>query len=80
MAEMEGEVIRTIRDNIQHIGHFYTAGNPGRNELNETQELYDPAICRTIASTEYDGYVGQEFTPKGDPLAGLEQAYKVYDV
>ena len=76
MQIMEGDVIRTIRDNIAHIGHFHTAGNPGRNELDENQELYYPAICRAIAATDYDGYVGQEFTPKGDPVAALEQAYK----
>jgi hydroxypyruvate isomerase len=80
MQKREGDVIRTIRDNIDHIAHFHTAGNPGRNELDETQEHYYPAICRAIATTDYDGYVGQEFTPKGDPLAGLEQAYKVCDV
>jgi hydroxypyruvate isomerase len=80
MQIMEGDVIRTIRDNIDYIGHFHTAGNPGRNELDETQELYYPGICRAIAATDYDGYVGQEFTPKGDPLAGLQQAYDVCNV
>ena len=49
---MEGDVIRTLRDNIEYIGHFHTAGNPGRNELDENQELYYPAICRAIAATE----------------------------
>ncbi len=80
MQIMEGDVIRTIRDNIDYIGHFHTAGNPGRNELDDNQELYYPAICRAIAATGYDGYVGQEFSPVGDPLAGLEQAYKACDV
>jgi hydroxypyruvate isomerase len=77
---MEGDVIRTLRDNIDYIGYFHTAGNPGRNELDDQQELYHPAICRAIAATDYDGYVSQEFTPKGDALAGFEQAYKVCDV
>jgi hydroxypyruvate isomerase len=76
----EGDVIRTIRDNIAYIGHFHTAGNPGRNDLDEEQELYYPAICRAIAATGYDGYVGQEFSPRGEPVAALEQAYKVCDV
>ncbi len=73
-------MIRTLRDNIDYIGHFHTAGNPGCNELDENQELYYPAICRAIAATEYDGYVGQEFTPKRDAVAALEQAYKACDV
>ncbi len=80
MQIMEGDVIRTIRNNIDHIGHFHTAGNPGRNDLDETQELYYPPIMRAIAATNYDGYVGQEFTPVGDPIAGLEAGYNVCDV
>jgi hydroxypyruvate isomerase len=73
----EGDVIRTIRSRIAHIGHFHTAGNPGRNELDEHQELYYPAICRAIAATDHDG---QELMPKGDALAALQQAYTVCDV
>ena len=80
MQIMEGDIIRTLRANIDYIGHFHTAGNPGRNELDENQELYYPAICRAIAATGYNGYVGQEFTPNGDPIAALEQAYKACDV
>jgi hydroxypyruvate isomerase len=80
MQIMEGDVIRTLRDNIAHIGHFHTAGNPGRHDLDENQELYYPAIMKAIAATGYDGYVGQEFSPSGDPIAALEQAYKVCDV
>jgi hydroxypyruvate isomerase len=80
MQIMEGDVISSIRDNIQHIGHCHTAGVPGRNELDENQELYYPAIMRAIAATDYDGYVGQEYTPKGDPLVGLQQAYDVCNV
>jgi len=76
----EGDVISSIHSNIQHIGHFHTAGVPGRNELDENQELYYPAIMRAIAATDFDGYVGQELMPKGDPLAALEQAYKACDV
>ncbi len=74
------DVIRTIRANMDYIGHFHTAGNPGRNELDETQELYYPAIMRAIAESNYVGHVGQELVPKGDALAALEQAYKVCDV
>jgi len=56
------------------------AGNPGWKDLDDQQELYYPTIYRAIAETGYDGYVGQEFTPKGDPLEGMEQANKVYGV
>ncbi len=80
MQIMEGDVIRTLRNNIDYIGHFHTAGNPGRNELDDTQELYYPAIMKAIAATNYDGYVGQELVPKGDALAALKQAYQVCDV
>ena len=80
MQKGKGDVISSIHSNIQHIGHFHTAGVPGRHELDENQELYYPAIMRAIQATGYDGYVGQEFTPKGDALAGLEQSYKVCDV
>ena len=82
MQIMEGDIIRTIRQNVQHIGHFHTAGNPGRNELDETQELYYPPIMQTIAATDYAGYVGQEFSPRNsaDWSTSLEAAYKVCDV
>lgn len=78
---MEGDVIRTIRDHHEHIGHYHTAGNPGRNELDEDQELYYPAIMRAILETGYTGIVGQEFVPKGeDKLAALAHGVSVCDV
>lgn len=80
MQIMEGDVIQTIRDNIQYIGHFHTAGNPGRRDLDEEQELYYPAIMRAIKETGYDMYVGQEFVPKGDPIEALRSAFKICDV
>jgi hydroxypyruvate isomerase len=80
MQIMEGDVIRTIRDNIDYIGHFHTAGNPGRHDLDETQELYYPAICKAIAATNYTGYVGQEFSPSGEPFTALRRAYDVCNV
>lgn len=79
MQIMEGDIIRTINANIDHIGHFHTAGNPGRHELDDTQELYYPAIVQAIAATDYSGYVGQEFNPIGDPLTALETAYQICD-
>ena len=80
MQIMEGDIIQTIKDNIQHIGHFHTAGNPGRRDLDEDQELYYPPIMRTIANTDYDLYVGQEFVPKGEPIEALRTAFKICDV
>jgi hydroxypyruvate isomerase len=78
---MEGDVIRTIRDFHEHIGHYHTAGNPGRNELDDNQELYYPAIMRAILETGYTGIVGQEFIPKGeDKLAALAHGVRVCDV
>ena len=79
MQIMEGDVIRTVRENIKWICHFHTAGVPGRNDLNDTQELNYRAICRAIAATGYDLYVGHEFRPKGDPVAALRQTFAVCD-
>jgi hydroxypyruvate isomerase len=80
MQIMEGDLIRTIKDNIQYINHFHTAGNPGRHDLDEEQEIYYPAVMRAIADSEYDLYVGQEFVPKGDPIEALRAAFEICDV
>jgi len=80
MQIMEGDIIRTIRDNIQYIGHFHTAGNPGRHEFDETQELYYPPICKAIADLGYKGYFVHEYTPKKDALLTLEKMVKTCDV
>ena len=80
MQIMEGDLIRTINDNIQHINHFHTAGNPGRHDLDEEQEIYYPAVMRAIADSEYDLYVGQEFVPKGDAIEALRTAFEICDV
>ena len=77
MAIMEGDIIRTIRDNIKWIGHFHTAGNPGRNDLDDTQELNYRGICRAISETGYDLFVGHEFRPKGDPIAALKSTFDI---
>jgi hydroxypyruvate isomerase len=75
MQIMEGDIIRTIRDNIAYIGHFHTAGVPGRNEIDETQELYYPAIVKAIADSGYEGYIGHEFIPlRENYKASLRQA------
>ena len=77
----EGDVIRNIRENHQYIAHFHTAGVPGRNEIDETQELNYPAIIKAIAATAYKGFVGQEFIPKNlNKLASLKQAITICDI
>ena len=74
MQIMEGDLIRTIGENSEHIAHYHTAGNPGRNNLDENQEIYYPAVMAAIRNTGYDGYVGHEFIPLGDPLEALKNA------
>ena len=81
MQIMEGDVIRTIRDNHQYFGHYHTGGVPGRHEIDETQELNWPAIMRAIVDTGFKGYVAQEFIPaKPDVIASLAAAVQVCDV
>ncbi|HPS00771.1 MAG TPA: sugar phosphate isomerase/epimerase family protein [Candidatus Sumerlaeota bacterium] len=80
MQIMEGDVIDTIKENIQYIGHFHTGGVPGRNEIDDSQELYYPAIVKAILQTGYKGYVAQEFVPKRDPLKSMEEAIRICDV
>ncbi len=80
MQIMEGDLIATIKKNIQHIGHFHTAGVPGRHELDDNQEIYYPAVMRAIVETGYDGYVAHEYTPVHDPLNSLKQAVETCDV
>jgi hydroxypyruvate isomerase len=77
MQIMEGDLCRTIRDNIAHIGHFHTAGNPGRNDLDETQEIFYPAVIDTILATNYNGYVAHEFFAKGDKIEALGRAFRL---
>ena len=74
MQIMEGDVIRTIRENIDYIAHFHTGGNPGRNEIDETQELNYKAIATAIADLKFDGYYAHEFIPLRDPMTSLKQA------
>ncbi len=81
MQIMEGDVIATIRKHHKYIAHYHTAGVPGRNEIDDTQELFYPAIIRAIMDTGYTGFIGQEFVPKGkDPLASLKQGVEICDV
>ncbi len=79
MQIMEGDVIRTIRENVKWIGHFHTAGNPGRKDMDDTQELNYAGICKGIADAGYDLYVGHEFKPKGDLIEALRQIFLLCD-
>jgi len=73
-------VIRHLRQYHDIIGHVHTAGNPGRGELDDRQEIIYPAVMRTLLELGYNGYVGQEFIPVRDPVAGLTQAVSLCDV
>jgi len=77
---MQGDIITRIKQFQEYIGHYHTAGVPGRNELDDNQELNYPPIMRTIVETGYQGYVAQEFIPTRDPLKSLAQAVKLCDV
>lgn len=77
---MDGDVITRLRDCAEYIGHVHTAGNPGRRELDDEQEINYPPIMRALCDVGYQGYVGQEFIPTREPLAGLKQACELCDV
>jgi hydroxypyruvate isomerase len=77
----EGDVIRTIRDNKQYFGHYHTGGVPGRHEIDDSQELFYPAIMNAIVETGFKGYVAQEFIPAAsDKIASLKRAVEICDV
>jgi hydroxypyruvate isomerase len=77
MQIMEGDIIRSIQTNHQYFGHYHTGGNPGRHEIDKTQELYYPAIAEAIAATGFDGYVAHEFIPTRDAMTSLEEAVQL---
>ncbi|MGB6152533.1 MAG: TIM barrel protein [Pricia sp.] len=81
MQIMEGDVIRNIRDYHQYFGHYHTGGNPGRHEIDETQELFYPAIMKAIVATGFKGHVAQEFVPSwDDKISALKQGITICDV
>jgi hydroxypyruvate isomerase len=81
MQIMEGDVIRTIKENQQYIAHYHTGGVPGRHEIDDSQELYYPAIMKAIAETGYKGFVAQEFIPTNkNKLVSLEKCLKICDI
>jgi hydroxypyruvate isomerase len=80
MQIMEGDLVETIRKNIQWIGHFHTGGVPGRHELDNTQEVQWDGVMKAIAESGFRGYVAHEFVPAGDPLVSLRNAVDLCDV
>jgi hydroxypyruvate isomerase len=80
MQIMEGDLVATIQQNIQWLGHFHTGGVPGRHELDGTQEVQWDGVMRGIAATNFQGYVAHEFVPTRDPLTSLRQAVDLCDV
>ena len=79
---MDGDIVRNIRDYFQWIGHFHTGGNPGRHEIDDTQELNYRFVATAIADLGYGGFVGHEYSPAQgrDPSASLNQAMEIFDV
>lgn len=81
MQIQEGDVVATIKKYHKYIAHYHTGGVPGRHEIDETQELYYPAIMKAIVETGYKGFVGQEFVPsRGDDIASLKQGVTICDI
>jgi hydroxypyruvate isomerase len=80
MQIMEGDIIRTIRQHHPWFGHYHTAGNPGRHEIDERQEIYYPPIMKAIQATAYTGFVAQEFVPEGDTTEALRNAFAICDI
>ena len=79
MQIMEGDIIRTITENMQWIGHFHAAGVPGRHDFDDTQELNYRGICRAISASGYEFYVGYEYKPKGDVYDSLRRTFEICD-
>ncbi|PRX46405.1 hydroxypyruvate isomerase family protein [Salegentibacter salegens] len=81
MQVMEGDIIATIKKHHKHINHYHTAGVPGRNEIDDSQELFYPAIMKAIVETGFEGFVAQEFIPTNpDEIASLKKAIEICDV
>jgi hydroxypyruvate isomerase len=80
MQIMEGDLIRSIKESGKYFGHYHTGGNPGRHEIDDTQEICYSAVMKGIVASGYKGFVGQEFVPARDPLTSLKQAIEICDV
>jgi hydroxypyruvate isomerase len=80
MQVQEGNVTQVLTSNIEYIAHLHTAGVPGRADIDETQELYYPAIIRALGKAGYRGYISHEFLPRGEPMTALRRAYEICDI
>jgi hydroxypyruvate isomerase len=80
MQIMEGDIVRTIRENHEYFAHFHTGGNPGRHEIDDTQELNYRLVAKTLAELKYGGYIAHEYSPVRDPLTSLRQAKDIFTV
>jgi hydroxypyruvate isomerase len=80
MQIMDGDIVRTIRENMEYFAHFHTGGNPGRHEIDETQELKYQFVAEAIADLQFTGCIAHEYTPVREPLASLEQAIRICTV
>ena len=80
MQIMEGDICDTVREHIQHVGHFHTGGVPGRNEIDTGQEINYARVCKTIADLKFEGFVAHEFVPTRSPLESLREAVRICDV
>ena len=80
MQIMEGDIIRTIQKNYAYIAHFHTAGNPGRHEMDDTQEMNYRGFAKAIADLNFKGFVAHEYSPTGDPIASLENTLSMFEV
>ena len=80
MQIMEGDLCDTIRENIAYIAHVHTGGVPGRAEIDATQEINYPRVCKALLEAGYKGVVAHEFVPKRDPITSLREAYRICDV
>ena len=82
MQIMEGDIVRTIRDNLQYFAHFHTGGNPGRHEIDETQELNYKLVAKTLSELNFQGFIAHEYSPArgSDPIKCLEYAFEIFDV
>jgi len=80
MQIMEGDIIRTIKHNSKYMGHFHTAGNPGRHEFDDSQEMNYTGICKGIADSGYQGFISHEYNPTKDPLETLDRMLSLCEV
>ena len=80
MQIMEGDIVRTIRDNFQYLAHFHTGGNPGRHEIDQTQELNYRFVAQAIADLHFAGVIAHEYTPVRDPVQSLAEAVAIFNV